>query len=50
MSEIIKTINIGEIEISATIAGKPVQLIAGENLTVTLNGNITIDLNEKESE
>lgn len=42
----IKTINLGEIEITATINGKPANLIAAENLTVTLSGNVNVNLDE----
>jgi hypothetical protein len=46
MSKTIKTIDLGEIIVSATINGQSVNLVAGKDLTVTLNGNIEIDLEE----
>jgi len=44
MSKTVKTINLGEIVISATINGKPANLIAAPDLTVMVSGTINVNL------
>jgi len=44
MSKTVKTINLGEIVISATINGKPANLIAAPDLQVVVSGTINVNL------
>lgn len=43
-----KKINIGNIELVATVNGKPADLIPGENLQVRINGVVDIELQKPE--
>ena len=47
MSDTIKTIDLGQIVITATINGKPANLTAGDNFSVVVNGTVTIDLDKE---